>query len=168
MNFKYKFEKYNTKLNNILGGFIFTETLKSKINTKINEIILNKNLLDDKNPSLQEIMFNDQNYIQFKTNIDTKYFLIDKYGNLVTFTKVKQNEELLKKIMNPDKINQDILLPDLENPEFDEIIENQIYLGLFYSKQKYIELFELDSFESLHVFTKTIVKMVLDKIKSIS
>ena len=168
MNFKYKFEKYNSKLNNILGGFIFTETLKSKINTKINEIILNKNLLDDKNPSLQEIMFNDQNYIQFKTNIDTKYFLIDKYGNLVTFTKVKQNEELLKKIMNPDKINQDILLPDLENPEFDEIIENQIYLGLFYSKQKYIELFELDSFESLHVFTKTIVKMVLDKIKSIS
>ena len=84
------FEKYNSKLNNILGGFIFTETLKSKINTKINEIILNKNLLDDKNPSLQEIMFNDQNYIQFKTNIDTKYFLIDKYGNLVTFTKVKQ------------------------------------------------------------------------------
>ena len=167
MNYKYKFEKYNSKLNNIIGGFIFTDTLKSKINTKINEIIINKNLLDDKNPSLQEIMFNDQNYIQFKTNIDTKYFLIDKYGNLVTFTKVKQNEELLKKIMNPDKIIEDKLLLNLENPEFDEIIENQIYLGLFYSKQKYIELFELDSFESLHVFTKTIVKMVLDKINSL-
>ena len=63
MNYKYKYYKYNTKINKLLGGFIFTEKIKSKIQQKINEIIPNKKLMNENNPSLQEIIFNDKNFI---------------------------------------------------------------------------------------------------------
>ena len=167
MNYKYKLEKYNSKLNIILGGFIFTQKIKDKIDSKINSIIENKKIMNESNPSLQEIIFNDQTFIKFKTSSDTKYFLIDNYGNLIDFNKSKENKDLLEKIMNQEKIVEDKLLPDLENPEFDEIIENQIYLGLLYSNQLYVELFDLELIDNLNVFTKTIVEMVLNKIKSL-
>ena len=167
MNYNYKYQKYNTKINNLFGGFIFTSKLKDKINLKIDELIENKKLMNDVNPSLQEIIFNDKNYIQFKTNTDNKYFLIDDYGNLINFNNPEKDIELIKNIMNQEKIIENKVLPNLEDPEYEHIIENQIYLGFIYSNQLYIELFDLDLIDSLHVFTKTIIKLVLDKIKSV-
>jgi hypothetical protein len=167
MNYKYKFDKYTSKLNNIIGGFIFTQKLKDKIVNKINDIIENKKLMNESNPSLQEIIFNDQTFIKFNLNQNIKYFLIDNYGNLIDFNKSKEDEELLEKIMNQEKIIEEKLLPNLEDPIYDKIIENQIYLGLLYSNKIYIELFDLELIANLHVFTKTIVEMVLDKIKSL-
>ena len=167
MNYKYKYEKYNTKITNLFGGFIFTSKLKDKINLKIDEIIENKKLMNNENPSLQEIIFNDKNYIQFKTHDDIKYFLIDDYGNLINFYNPEKDLQLIKKILNQEKIIENKVLPNLEDLEYENIIENQIYLGLLYSNQLYIELFDLDLINSLHIFTKTIVEMVLDKIKSV-
>ena len=155
MNYKYKYYKYNTKINKLLGGFIFTEKIKSKIQQKINEIIPNKKLMNENNPSLQEIIFNDKNFIEFKTLSETKYFLIDDYGNLIDFNNPQKDIEIIKKIINTEQ------LVNLEDPEFDSIIENQIYLGLLYSNSKYINLFDLDLIDTLHIFTKTIVDMVL-------
>jgi hypothetical protein len=167
MNYKYKFDKYTSKLNNIIGGFIFTQKIKDKIVNKINEIIENKKLMNESNPSLQEIIFNDQTFIKFNTKQNTKYFLIDNYGNLIDFNKSKKDEELLEKIMKQEKIIEENSLPNLEEPIYDNIIENQIYLGLLYSNKIYIELFDLELIANLHIFTKTIVEMVLDKIKSL-
>jgi len=155
MNYKYKYYKYNTKINKLLGGFIFTEKIKSKIQQKINEIIPNKKLMNENNPSLQEIIFNDKNFIEFKTLSETKYFLIDDYGNLIDFNNPQKDIEIIKKIINTEQ------LVNLDDPEFDSIIENQIYLGLLYSNSKYINLFDLDLIDTLHIFTKTIVDMVL-------
>lgn len=167
MNYKYKYDKYTSKVNSIIGGFIFTQKIKDRITNKIIEIIENKKLMNAENPSLQEIIFNDQTFIKFNTTNSIKYFLIDDYGNLIDFYKPKKDEELLEKIMNQDKILEDKLLPNLEDPKYDKVIENQIYLGLLYSNQLYVELFDLELMSSLNVFTRTIVEMVLDKIKSV-
>ena len=167
MNYKYKFEKYTSKVNNILGGFIFTPKIKDRITNKIMEIIEDKKLMNNENPSLQEIIFNDQTFIKFNTNQDIKYFVIDNYGNLINFNKPTEDKELLEKIINQEKIIEDKLLPDLEDPIYDNVIENQIYLGLLYSNQLYVELFDLELLDTLNVFTKTIVGMVLDKIKTL-
>jgi len=155
MNYRYKYDKYNAKVNNLLGGFIFTEKVKEMIKQKIIMIIDNKKLMNDNNPSLQELMFNDQNFIQFKTNSETKYFLIDEYGNLIDYLNPKKDIELIKKIMDPKNI------VNLEDPEYDSIIDNQIYLGLLYTNPTYIQLFDLELTDTLHVFTKTIVEMVI-------
>jgi hypothetical protein len=155
MNYRYKYDKYNAKVNNLLGGFIFTEKVKEMIKQKIIMIIDNKKLMNDNNPSLQELMFNDQNFIQFKTNSETKYFLIDEYGNLIDYLNPKKDIELIKKIMDPKNI------VNLEDPEYDSIIDNQIYLGLLYTNSTYIQLFDLELIDTLHIFTKTIVEMVI-------
>lgn len=165
MDYKYKYDKYTSKVNSIIGGFIFTQKIKDRITNKIIEIIDNKKLMNDENPSLREIIFNDQTFIKFNTNNDTKLFLIDNYGNLIDFNKPKEDEELLEKIMNQYKIVEEKLLPNLEDPQYDIIIENQIYLGLLYSKELYVQLFDLELISNLNVFTRTIVEMVLDKIK---
>lgn len=161
MNYKYKLEKYTSKLNNIIGGYIFTQKIKDKINLNIINIIENKKLMNETNPCINEIFFSDQTFIKFKTILDIKYFIIDKYGNLIDFTNQTEDKKLLENIMRQDKI-----LEDLDDPKYDKIIENQIYLGLLYSNQLYFDLFDLDLISNLNVFTKTIVEMVLDKIKS--
>lgn len=166
MNYKYKFDKYTSKVNSLLGGFLFTQKIKDKITNKIIEIIEDKKLMNEQNPSLQEIIFNDQTFIKFNITNSVKYFLIDDYGNLIDFNKPKEDEELLEKIMNQDKILEEKLLPDLEDLKYDKVIENQIYLGLLYSNKLYIQLFDLELISNLNVFTRTIVEMVLDKIKS--
>jgi hypothetical protein len=155
MNYRYKYDKYNAKVNNLLGGFIFTEKVKEMIKQKIIMIIDNKKLMNDNNPSLQELMFNDQNFIQFKTNSETKYFLIDEYGNLIDYLNPKKDIELIKKIMDSKNI------VNLEDLEYDSIIDNQIYLGLLYTNSTYIQLFDLELIDTLHIFTKTIVEMVI-------
>jgi len=167
MNYKYKYDKYNTKGNNLLGGYIFTDKVKNNIINKIDEVIKNKKLMNNSNPSLQEIIFNDVNFIQFQTISDIKYFLIDNYGNLIDYFNPDKDKQIIQKIIDQEKIMKDNAIPDLEDPEFNMVIENQIYLGLLYSNQIYIELFDLDLLDTLHVFTKTIVQMVLDKIKSV-
>jgi len=167
MNYKYKYDKYNTKGNNLFGGYIFTDKVKNNIINKIDEVIENKKLMDKSNPSLEEIIFNDINFIQFKTISDIKYFLIDNYGNLIDYFNSDKDIQIIQKIIDQEKILKDKAIPDLENPEFNKVIENQIYLGLLYSNQIYIELFDLELLDTLHVFTKTIVRMVLDKIKSV-
>lgn len=167
INYKYKFEKYNTKVNTLLGGFLFNDQIKKKINDQINVIIQNKKLMTDTNPSLQEIIFNDCNVIEFKTQTTIKYFLIDSYGNLISYKNSKKEKEIIKKIMDYDKIITEKKIPNLEDLEFNKIIENQIYLGLLYSDQKLIELFDLNLLDTLHVFTRTIVELVLNKIKSL-
>jgi hypothetical protein len=125
------------------------------IKQKIIMIIDNKKLMNDNNPSLQELMFNDQNFIQFKTNSETKYFLIDEYGNLIDYLNPKKDIELIKKIMDSKNI------VNLEDLEYDSIIDNQIYLGLLYTNSTYIQLFDLELIDTLHIFTKTIVEMVI-------
>jgi hypothetical protein len=167
MNYKYKYDKYNTKGNNLLGGYIFTDKVKNNIINKIDEVIKNKKLMNNSNPSLQEIIFNDVNFIQFQTISDIKYFLIDNYGNLIDYFNSDKDIQIIQKIIDQEKILKDNAIPDLEDPEFNMVIENQIYLGLLYSNQIYIELFDLELLDTLHVFTKTIVRMVLDKIKSV-
>ena len=96
-----------------------------------------------------------EEFIEFKTLSETKYFLIDDYGNLIDFNNPQKDIEIIKKIINTEQ------LVNLDDPEFDSIIENQIYLGLLYSNSKYINLFDLDLIDTLHIFTKTIVDMVL-------
>ena len=165
MNYQYKYNKYIEKSNDIILKSLFTELVKAKISKRIDQLIVNKDVINNDNPSIQEIIFNDISYILFKTKNDIKYFLIDKYGSLINYYNPENDNEQLKKIADIEKIIKDKEISNLVNPEFEQIIENQIYLGLFYSNQYIIDLLELDPLFKLNIFTRTIVEMVLEKLK---
>jgi len=172
MNYKYKHNKYEYKLYNLIGGNIFNENVIIKINKMIDDVNYIKKDLKSDSVTIHKTIYDDETFLILKYNISQLYFQL--YNNsivryksdddITNLIEVSQNE-LLSKTTTIEKINKDKKDIDLLSDEYNNVILNQIYLGLFYLNNDIKTKLNLIDLSELNVFTRTIVEIVLNKYK---
>lgn len=171
MNYYHKHLKYEYKLYNLIGGNVFNENVIIKINKMIDDVNYIKKDLKSDSVTIHETIYGDETFLILKYNISQLYFQL--YNNsivryksdddITNLIEVSQNE-LLSKTTTIKKINKDKKDIDLLSDEYNNVILNQIYLGLFYLNNDIKTKLNLIDLSELNVFTRTIVEIVLKKI----